>query len=99
MDKLDYKRIRAFARVVGLLAAFLVVWGCFLLGSTPASAQSDSDRTAVNQDLTIEKSDVVKGDAVVTNGNLTMLGEVRGNVVVAKGNATIQGTVHGNVTV
>ncbi len=99
MDKLIYKRIGAFVGVGSLLLAILVAWGLFLVGSVPVAAQSDAGRTAVNQDLTIEKSDVVKGNAVVTGGNITVLGEVRGDVVVAKGNAKIQGTVHGDVTV
>ncbi len=99
MDKLIYKRIGAFVGAGSLLPAILIAWGLFLLSSVPVSAQSDAGRTAVNQDMTIEKGDVVKGNAVVTGGNITVLGEVRGDVVVAKGNAKIQGTVHGDVTV
>src|ERR1043165_5152704 len=100
MDKISYKRIiGALAGSLGLLATLAVACGLLLVGPTLVSAQADVDRTVVNQDLTIEKGDMVKGDVSVTNGNLTMLGEVRSDVVVFHGNAKIEGTVHGDVAV
>ncbi len=101
MNSVGYKRIGVVGRAVGLLLALVsvAVWGLFLSWALPAAAQGDSGRTIVNQNLVVEKGEVIKGDVVVTNGNLTLQGAVHGDVVVAKGDADIEGTVEGNVTV
>ncbi len=61
--------------------------------------QAETSRSAVGEDLHIEPGEVVQGDATVTDGDITVDGEVRGNVVVVQGNAYINGKVAGDVSV
>jgi hypothetical protein len=53
----------------------------------------------VGEDLYIGAGEVVQGDATVTDGDITVDGEVRGIVVVVQGNAYIHGKVVGDVSV
>src|SRR5438876_10858360 len=99
MGKIVYKRISAFVEASGLLMVLLVALGVLLAGCTSMSARSNSQLTAVNQDLTVEKGDLVKGNAVATGGNISVLGEVRGDVVVTEGNANMCGTADGDVPI
>ncbi len=62
-------------------------------------AQVETSKNAVGEDLHIERGEVVQGDATVTDGDITVDGEVRGNVVVVQGNAYIGGKVVGDVSV
>ncbi len=64
-----------------------------------ASAQEEANRTAIDQDMIVKVGEVVEGNAGVTNGSISVLGEVRGNVVVVQGNAQINGKVGGDVSV
>src|SRR5215218_2398280 len=84
-------------RMAVVISTLLVAWG-LVLWPVLASAQGDS-RVAINRDLTIEKGETVDGDVSVTNGNLTILGNVDGEVAVTNGNADIEGEVSGDVTV
>lgn len=79
----------------GLFALILTL----TLSPEKASAEGDPERVAIGSDLVIGKDEVVQGDVSVTNGNLTVVGEVRGKAVVVNGNAGILGTVEGDVTV
>lgn len=63
------------------------------------NAQVEDSKSAVGEDLYIEEGEVVKGDATVTDGDMTVDGEVHGNVVVVQGNAYINGKVTGDVSV
>src|SRR5437870_990649 len=91
-------RVGILVRALAFLVALVAAVGLVLPGPSSALAQSGG-KTAVGQDLTVTKGEEVKGDAVVTNGNLTVQGEVQGNVVVVNGKADIEGRVRGNVTV
>ena len=62
-------------------------------------AQAEPSKSAVGEDLHIGAGEVVQGDATVTDGDMTVDGEVRGNVVVVQGNAYIHGKVVGDVSV
>src|SRR4051812_23316997 len=99
MEKVAHNRTGMLGRSISFVAFVVVACVLFFEGSLPAAAQSDSGRTAMGKDLTVAKGEVVNGDVTVTNGNLTVLGEVRGEIVVAKGDADIQGTVEGDITV
>jgi hypothetical protein len=44
----------------------------------------------INGDRTIAPGEVVEGDVVVFNGDLTVVGEVRGDVTVARGDLTLE---------
>jgi cytoskeletal protein CcmA (bactofilin family) len=90
-------RIRSAVRLL-FLALPVLVLGLLVLPQA-VGAQDTPDRVAFDEDLTIKSGEVVEGNASVTNGNLTLLGEVRGNVVVLNGDAEIDGTVGGDVTV
>src|SRR6478672_11555436 len=92
-------RALILVRVLAFVAAVVAAWGLAVAGPSLAWAQQSGNRNAVGQDLTVAKGEQVKGDAVVTDGNLTVLGEVDGNAVVVNGKATVEGTVHGNLTV
>lgn len=60
--------------------------------------QAETSKSAVGEDLHISRGEVVQGDATVTDGDVTVDGEVRGNVVVVQGNAYINGKVAGDVS-
>ena len=60
--------------------------------------QVETSKHAVGEDLHIQAGEVVQGDATVTDGDITVDGEVRGNVVVVQGNAYISGKVVGDVS-
>jgi hypothetical protein len=62
-------------------------------------AQAETSTNAVGEDLHIGAGEVVQGDATVTDGDMTVDGEVRGNVVVVQGDAYIHGKVVGDVSV
>lgn len=62
-------------------------------------AQAETSKSAVGEDLHVGAGEVVQGDATVTDGDMTVDGEVRGNVVVVQGNAYIHGKVVGDVSV
>src|SRR5436190_20733396 len=86
--------------VWSMLAVLVAALGlAAFVPAASASAQDKPARTALNQDLTIEQGEVVDGNVSVTNGNLTVNGEVRGDVAVVNGKADIEGKVHGNVVV
>ncbi|HYP42320.1 MAG TPA: polymer-forming cytoskeletal protein [Chloroflexia bacterium] len=76
----------------------MIILGILALPQLVA-AQDTPDRVAFDEDLIIKSGEVVEGNASVTNGDLTLYGEVRGNVVVVNGDAEINGTVEGDVTV
>lgn len=86
----------ALAAVVGILA---------LVSSVPAGAgvpgayAQGEGKTAINSDLFVDKGEVVKGDASVTDGDLTVDGEVKGKVVIVHGNGYINGKVDGDVSI
>ncbi|HEX9988061.1 MAG TPA: polymer-forming cytoskeletal protein [Chloroflexia bacterium] len=90
-------RIKSAARLLSL-ALLMLTLGVLVLPQVVA-AQETLDRVAFDEDLTIKSGEVVEGNASVTNGHLTLNGEVLGNVVVLNGNAEINGTVEGDVTV
>ena len=87
------------AWAIALAGLFIAFLSAGVLGAAPAAAQDDGSRVALNKDMTIAKGDVVEGDVSVTNGKLTLLGEVDGYVVVMQGDAYIDGKVKGDVTV
>lgn len=60
---------------------------------------TSTSTSAVGEDLHVQTGEVVQGDATVTDGDLTVDGEVRGNVVVVQGDAYINGKVTGDVSV
>lgn len=62
-------------------------------------AQVETSKNAVGQDLRIQPDEVVQGDAIVTDGDMIVDGEVRGNVVVVQGDAYINGKVIGDVSI
>lgn len=90
-------RIKSAVRLL-FLALPMLILGLLALPQA-VGAQDTPDRVAFDEDLTIKSGEVVEGNASVTNGNLTLFGEVRGNVVVLNGDADINGTVERDVTV
>src|SRR5215210_1896999 len=86
-------------KAAGMLAAFSVMLTLLLVSPSPAAAQDEPERVAIGSDLVVGEGEVVQGGVSVTNGDLTVLGEVRGNVAVVNGNATIEGKITGDVAV
>jgi hypothetical protein len=102
----QYHTYRKTSRLLALLS--LVAGLTFLASAysiTHASdlaaqvGQAETSKSAVGEDLHIGAGEVVQGDATVTDGDMTVDGEVRGNVVVVQGNAYIHGKVVGDVSV
>jgi hypothetical protein len=99
---MSVKRFKRKGLVVGLVAlviASVAAWGVFAFSIASAWAQDDGNKTEVGKSMVVAEDEEVKGNAVVTNGNLTVLGEVDGDAVVVNGKAIIEGIVHGDVTV
>src|SRR5688500_15947933 len=69
-----------------------------VLGTQPAGAAPTAPPRArrpghvlnINGDRTIGAGEVVEGDVVVLNGDLTVAGEVRGDVTVARGDLRLE---------
>src|SRR5262245_909407 len=93
------KRKGIIAGLTALVVASVAAWSVFVFSLAPAWAQDDGNKTALGKNMTVAEDEEVKGNAVVTNGNLTVLGEVDGDAVVVNGNAKIEGIIHGDVTV
>lgn len=85
--------------MLAVLALLTLAVGTALVGSQNASAQSEPERVAFDQDLVITEGDIVHGDVSVTNGNLTIYGTVEGKATVMNGHADIYGKVQGDVAV
>src|SRR5919199_6514919 len=101
IEKFKRRRTGAVAALWALAVPALL---CLVLFSSTASprvaqAQGGPERNAVNRDLTIDRDEVVDGDVSVTNGKLTVYGEVRGKIAVVSGSAEIDGKVGGDVAV
>ena len=84
-----------------LLAPLLIMLAVpvFAVGYKPALAEGDPARSSVGADLVVEKGERVDGHVSVTNGNLTVKGEVNGDAIVVFGDADIEGKINGNLFV
>lgn len=58
--------------------------------SVDDSKKSDKDMVVIGKDLTIEKGQIVEGNAVVIKGNLNVRGTIKGNAVVILGDLTAE---------
>src|SRR5687768_11849394 len=58
--------------------------------AAPAPVHRSGHLLEVNGDRTIGPGEVVEGDVVVLNGDLTVVGEVRGDVTVARGDLRLE---------
>ncbi len=61
--------------------------------------EDESQTVRMGEDLTVLAEDTIRGDAVVINGNLDVIGFVEGDAVCIGGNLFVSGYVHGDATV
>jgi cytoskeletal protein CcmA (bactofilin family) len=96
-------KIYTAKRVALAILLFTAAWvGALGAAVAPAAAQTQppvavqvesQDRTAFDQDLTIEEGEIVDGNVSVTNGNLEVRGAIRGKATVFNGDADVHGSI------
>lgn len=98
-----YRKIASMVALLAMVAVVAIVGiRCSIASAATAVAQVaqvEDSKSAVGEDLHIGKREVIQGDATVTDGDMTVDGEVHGNVVVVQGHAYINGKVTGDVSV